>query len=320
MPHYLCPECNRKYFSTIDSNANCKFCPANWRLTQAGVKPNEIEVFDKTKPKMGTYISPTNPFNPIERYQRPELMPNRRRKKVKASIDEVDIGGALFSRPQRNSVQRLSSDELKNCFDNGQQDLDDHDWEPPARSFNLGMRLTPSNKGRYSCRDPKTVLINPVYTKTKIAQISAPAGRKKTDAVMGAYICKKGTISASKVSGGKKFRCCKDHDEWCHLIGDALGGPTTYDNLVAGSYGANTFMAVLEKLLQGKTSVELTVTAECSIQHVAEFIHFSVCPMSSKSNNYMVTIDAKCYEFTQEDMNSEQTKLEGWMKSAGIPV
>lgn len=317
MPHYKCPECKRNYFSNVDKNATCKYCPANWRLSGAGVKPSESIVLDKLSPKIGQVIIPNNPFELFQRYERPALKLNLRRTKPKLSKDEIDVESALFSRPKRDVDFKFTSDQLNAFVDNSQANLDDTDWEPPARTFNISMRLTPSTGPRMASRDPKTVTVNPAYQKPMTQLVAGAAGRKSTNAVMGAFICGKGTISASKVSGGPKFQFKQDHDEWCHLVGDALGGLTTSVNLVAGSYGANTHMAVLEKLLQGKTAIELKVIAHCNKEHVAEFIYFEPTLVSNKTKSIQFVIDAKNRYFTSDDQKDQQQILTTWMKSVG---
>jgi len=317
MPHYQCPECKKKYFSSVAKNATCRFCPANWRLSLAAVTPSETVVTDKLNPKIGQVIVPDNVFAPFERFSKPKLKEYKRRKKAQVSKDEIDINSALYERPVRDVKLKFTPTELNSFIDNSQANLDDTDWEPPARTFEISMRLTPLTGQRMQCRDPKSVVINRSFRKQRVQVIAGAAGRKVTNAVMGASICGKGTISASKVSGRKKFASKKDHDEWCHLVGDALGGPTSADNLVAGSYGANTHMAVLEKLLQGKTAIELKVTAECNKQHVAELIYFEPVLTSNKTKSILFIIDARNGYFTAEDQADQQGLLANWLKSVG---
>ncbi|CAO3429811.1 hypothetical protein [Azospirillum doebereinerae] len=181
------------------------------------------------------------------------------------------------------------------------------------------MRYTPLLGPRMACRDISTVIVNPFLQKKMTSVITGVAGRLGTNAVMGAFLYKKGTVSASKVSGGAKFILGgKTHDEWCHLIGDALGGPTTGENLVAGSYGANTYMACLEKLLKGRTEIELKVVAHCNTAHVAEYIEFTPKLRSNTAKKIKFTIDAKNYYFTEQDAKDQQKILSDWMKSVGL--
>jgi hypothetical protein len=278
MPHYKCPNCKKHYFSAVIRNATCKYCSGNY---------------------------------PLRRYLA--------RKKDSAYVDECDMDGLLYKRPKRNVKRKFSTKQLQEFCVNNQQDLDDADWEPKARNFNLNMRLTESGKNNMIQRSVNNVVVIPLFKKSMTKRITKAAGRHTTGAVMGSHICGKGTISASKVSSGKKYsRGAKDYDEWCHLIGDALGGATIAKNLVAGSYSANTFMAVLEILLKGETALELNVWATCYKEHVAEFIYFQVQLVKDTNKNITFTIDAKCRYFTAKDMHEQQNILITWLTSVGI--
>ncbi len=263
----------------------------------------------------------------------PKLESNLRRKNNKPGNDEINMDLGLFSRKSRQPT-KISFVYVPQVFDdedeeevekelaNLDEDLNDFDFEPPARDFHINMRLT-SGPGRWKDgeREPKNVITNPLSTKTFGGQIGQRAGRPVTTGnAMGLAIKGKGTISAPKVShratsyksGGKL------HDEWCHLFGDALGGETSAKNLVAGSYGCNTFMAALEKLLIGKTELNVEAKAHCSANHVAEFIQYKISLVNSPNKSHEYTSDAENNCFTADDMKDVQEDLRKWLQSVNV--
>jgi len=288
--HYLCPDCDRKYFSRVETNGVCKYCPSN-----------------------------------------PRLKFNLRRKKDKPGKDEINMDLGTFSRNSRQSAPMSfvyvppifddeDEDDVNEELDNLDEDLDDFDFEPPARDFDINMRLTSgSERWKDGVRDLTNLPnLNTLSTKTFGGQIGQRAGRPVTTGVaMGIALKGKGTISASKVShrstsykpGGKQ------HDEWCHLFGDALGGETSAKNLVAGSYGCNTYMAALEMLLIGKTGLNVEATAHCCTDHVAEYIQYKISLVNSPNKSLEYTIDAANNFFTVDDMKEVQEDLRKWLQS-----
>ena len=290
--HYLCPDCKRKYFSRIETNGVCKYCSSN-----------------------------------------PKLESNLRRKKEKPSKDEINMDLGLFSHKSRHKTpfsfvyvpqvfDGEDEEDVENELANLDEDLDDFDFEPPARDFDINMRLTSGpQRWKDGARDPKNVITSPLLIKTFGGQIGQRAGRPVTTAqAMGLVIKGKGTISASKVShrstaykpGGKQ------HDEWCHLFGDALGGETSAKNLVAGSYGCNTYMASLEMLLISKTELNVEATAHCNADHVAEFIQYKVSLVNNPNKSHEYTIDAANNFFTVDDMKDVQEDLRKWFQSVKV--
>lgn len=293
MPHYICPECGRKYFSAVTKNPNCKYCPANYALLDTSASGG-----------------PKDPLKLRISIKKPALNENRRRRKTKASHDELNMDLATFERLKRVSAQAAEQFDWDAAIDHDHVDLDDPDYEPPARSFNVDMRLT--NGARMSCRALKDVIYDARFDKVQEEDIGAVQHRPvSTNAAMGTHICGKGTVSARKVSkrGAVYHPGGKGHDEWCHLLADSLGGPTAADNLVAGSYGANTHMAVLENLLKGRTDLRVRVTAHCSADHVAEMIHYEVAFRVDPLKSVEFWMDATNFDFTKEDMEEEQKKL-----------
>ncbi len=285
--HYFCPDCGRKYYTKVGTNGTCKYCLSN-----------------------------------------PKLVANRRRKKDKQGKDEINMDLGIFSKPSRKSATKSyeykppvfedeDEDEVAEELANLDEDLDDFDFEPPARDFDIAMRLT-SGPERWEDgeRNLKNVIVS--ITKTSSATIGARAGRPQTTAqAMGFAIKGKGTLSASKVShrstsykpGGKT------HDEWCHLVGDALGGGTDSANLVAGSYGCNTYMAAVEMLLIGQTHLQVEAEAFCSADHVAEFIRYKIASVLNPNKSYEFYLDAANNHFTKEDLKDVQEELSKWLKT-----
>ncbi|WNG46149.1 hypothetical protein F0U60_20045 [Archangium minus] len=101
--------------------------------------------------------------------------------------------------------------------------------------------------------------------------------------------------------------------EWCHLRAASLGGATVPRNLVAASYSANTFMAVIESRIRGNSNVQVEVEAHCSRQHVAERIVYKVRSKKDRRTNIQFNIDAKCKYFTATDGRIVGNHLDYWL-------
>ena len=151
--HYLCPDCKRKYFSRIETNGVCKYCSSN-----------------------------------------PKLESNLRRKKEKPSKDEINMDLGLFSHKSRHKTpfsfvyvpqvfDGEDEEDVENELANLDEDLDDFDFEPPARDFDINMRLTSGpQRWKDGARDPKNVITSPLLIKTFGGQIGQRAGRPVTTA------------------------------------------------------------------------------------------------------------------------------------------
>jgi len=185
----------------------------------------------------------------------------------------------------------------------------------PNVPFNPAMRMTDPSWGNATCRNPLTaaaLVQTPFTMTTPDFTISVKAGRPAdTGSTMAAALpvapLKK--VSAytwanwgqNPATRGMRYTVDKKRSlEWCHLIADSLGGPTHADNLVAASYGANTFMMTIEEQLNAKSTLNVQVTVTCSGDHVAEFIYYTV----KKGNaSRMWIIDGRNDNFCWADYN-----------------
>lgn len=235
------------------------------------------------------------------------IIPYTRRTKEKAYVDEINMDLSLYSRKKKKKGLSPMVIEFLNESDSEEEKKEkeeDPEWEPPSNSFNIAMRYTGSNM--LTPRNTKTTYFNKTKTKVKSARIKGTAGRKSTNSVMGVAIEGKGTISANSWVKKKKVLYNKSqlylNYDWCHLIADSLGGATTHDNLVAARYSANTYMAVIELYLKGRTDLTVKVIAYCSSSHIAEFIVYQI--FNSKLKSYQFIIDAKINYFSK--LNARQ--------------
>ncbi|MEJ6710250.1 MAG: hypothetical protein QNK92_15900 [Amylibacter sp.] len=94
--------------------------------------------------------------------------------------------------------------------------------------------------------------------------------------------------------------------EWCHLVGDCLGGLTVHSNLVAASFGANTEMLAIEHCLKGRAEFGVLIQAQCSKAHVAEVIIYNVKHMKSQKIQSW-QINARNDYFTKDDFEHFST-------------
>lgn len=295
MFHYRCPSCKRHFCSQIFKKWTCPSCKSNDKL------------------KLAT-----------------------RRQKDKIYKDEIDLTSQLANRIGKNKAKMARKAQAKSyarffevdsedeeIVDNGEPEVDLDDlWEPEVHTYDINMRLT-SGLFRAQCRQFDPSMYDQALIKRKSQLVAGTAGRQSCCVVMGAEILGKGTISAA---GYAKMvnkwpdppsifepKDAKSRPEWCHLIADSLGGPTEHENLVSASYGANTYMAVIEAMIKGHTGLLITVEAYCSATHFAEFIVYTIQPRNS-SAYIRYTIDGRNYRFTKDDMTDVQNELDRWMK------
>lgn len=74
----------------------------------------------------------------------------------------------------------------------------------------------------------------------------------------------------------------RNHYEWCHLQGVALGGLTLASNLVAGHYALNTWMMTIESVVGGKSGLEIEVIAWCVTPNIADSITYRIYRANGK--------------------------------------
>jgi hypothetical protein len=191
-------------------------------------------------------------------------------------------------------------------------DEDDEDFLPPARDYNVAMRF---HGGRHAVRagfPAITDILTCPWT-----QIGMPAGRASTNAVMGLAINGRGNLSAQKHSGrGVAYKVNRFRsEEWCHLLADSLGGPTSAANLVAAGYAANTFMAVIESKIQRNNKLDVKVKVYCSAPWVAEHIVYKLRATGNSAVQITFSIDAVCTDFDATDAVFYGGQVTAWLKA-----
>ncbi len=148
------------------------------------------------------------------------------------------------------------------------------------------------------------------YDKTKVGKVKAEkGGRKDGKSIMG-YAARDLSNRANSSSG-------KQDEEWLHLWGDNLGGPSDSSNFVAGSYAANTEMLVIENMLANNIDftegLRIEVTALCDRTNVAEYILYEIISPYQEVNNFCYCIDCNNKYFTKQDYDVVKGVIEDWM-------
>ena len=210
--------------------------------------------------------------------------------------------GTRKGRPSAKYMANLGKEAVD------ENELSDPEYVPQV-DFTPNMRFTDASGPSMTQRVPSTVtglVQTPFEMISKSHTITNKAGRGDTGAVMALALTfpkpKKlsaytwanwGGVSPARGMPYTKNKYCSL--EWCHLIADSLGGPTMCDNLVAASYAANTYMMTIEEKLNAQSNLSIQIKAECSRDHVAEFIYYTVIKGNSQNT---WTIDARNDYFT----------------------
>lgn len=184
--------------------------------------------------------------------------------------------------------------------------------EKVSRFFCIGMRLDSSGSPGGS-KVGSVVASRPTvgkWTKTMPGKVSSvKGGRKGGSVVMG---------GAARDASGRGAGGGHRDEEWLHLWGDNLGGPSAPANFVAGSYAANTEMLVIEQALALNLSktldLGLEVTALCSAQHVGEYAVYKLIPPKSTSTGFEHWIDLDNRYFTKADQAHVDSLVGAWLK------
>lgn len=192
---------------------------------------------------------------------------------------------------------------------------DDDEYAPPAR-FNPKLRLTRGSRKTLRSQYSHDTTLTKVVGRMQITSSHTRSiSSTNQNAVMGSLIVGTGkTLSAWRHAGRTDY--LKDRyksAEWCHLVADCLGGPTSHTNLVAASFAANTEMMAIENLLMGKTAFQVRVEARCQTAHVAERILYYV--YCKKSHHWLWEIDGRNDDFTQEDLDEVRDSLKDYLGS-----
>jgi hypothetical protein len=280
---YECPTCNGKFYVQQDHPRS--ILDGSHTLPKC---PNRTCRKKKLSPLRFVKLKPDHTFSPLTAlvYQREP----RRRNIV--DYDERD-----------DSNEELPDDE------------DDEDFLPTPRGYNLAMRY---HGGSHAVRHVFPTITN--IANTTWTRIAMSTGRSNTNTCMGTAINGRGSLPAQKHSGrGVPYKRDKfNSDEWCHLIADSLGGPTSAANLVAASFGANTFMAVIESKIQNNTKIEVKVKAYCSAPYVAEHIVYKLRATGNSNKQIEFSIDGCCQDFDQNDAFVYGKQVTDFLKLHGL--
>lgn len=161
-----------------------------------------------------------------------------------------------------------------------------------------------------------------LLTKTKYKKKSSPL----------AQVCdyKGGRYNANSVMGGSAHEKSKrgvegaNHqgEEWLHLWGDNLGGPSVQENFVAGSYAANTEMLVIERALSDNIALTnglaLKITAYCDEHDVGVYLKYKVLAPKGGKPDFVHYVDLTNRYFTATHADEVKLKIEGWLKAHNL--
>lgn len=226
---------------------------------------------------------------------------------------------AASSSTASSSVAWWRADDSDEDSDSDSNDDGDNDYIPTlSHLFNLRMRLT---KNAYAPRGSDGR--DSTYLMKANSVIRGKHGRGDLPAIMKKHLgwAKPSRCTAWRYAGTTNYSKNKfTSSEWCHLIADSLGGPSTGDNLVAASFSANTYMAAIEAMLQSQSALSLEVIVHCSAKCLAEWIEYNIHHKGKGKSYPTIHIDALAKGFCDQDLLRVQTDLQTWLKSVGIDV
>jgi hypothetical protein len=189
-----------------------------------------------------------------------------------------------------------------------------------AQRFNIAMRLDSvvpgiSNVGSVVRAYP----FDPNYTKSITGHVSeVKGGRLDGKSVMGCAARDVRKLVAPGDEGTHR------DDEWLHLWGDNLGGPSVPNNFVSGSYAANTEMLVIEQALAQNSALTrvlvLDIEAECSARHFGEYLTYKVTNPSNAATPFQHLIDLRNLYFTAADKNTVHARIDAFLSLHGMKV
>lgn len=223
-----------------------------------------------------------------------------------------------FSRPKRNAAMVTKREREEDADDDsifgddgGLSAMDvgeDEDEYLPTPEFSPEMRYSQSGSFALT-RFPLAPTTMKVVPWTRV---TASAGRGDTNAQFGgvsatahgAPLC---PGFAPAPSSGKTF-------EWCHLIADCLGGPTSASNLFCGSFHANTAMLCIEHQLVGKSHLEVRIEVLVRAgTYLGEIITYRVRVVGGTAE-FSETIDALATGCTAIDAQALRLRIRDWLR------
>lgn len=216
--------------------------------------------------------------------------------------------GRGIRRPDRE----FSYEKPEDLSDEVLDDSDDFDFIAPI-DFTPSMRYT---TGRTTAARALTGVHPGKFDKTtgrvRIDNAISGERQKSTAACFGGKPAWQFAKSAGAHNAGNYSVISKNHYEWCHLQGVALGGKTLPGNLCAGHYALNTWMMTIEGVLQGKRGFEIEVTAYCEKKDIIDRLVYDI--YTRNTLKLRLVADGRMRYFSRIDYES----LIAVMRNAGI--
>jgi hypothetical protein len=301
VPDYQCANCETVWFAKVQKNPTCpKLACNNQRLVRITTRNRNVprKLLSKAVARVNVQraakaarVATFRTLNPIN-YE-----------------DKTDYADAEDAEETKQALAAVDDAEME-------REVEDADFVPTSDRWNFVQRLTTARMAVRVLPQNWWPLI-----KDHTGTIAGPVdGERQVScgAVIGRALGLK-SISAWGISnqmgvpiGRKWFAGNKDTAEWCHLVGVSLGGRTVEANLAAASFCANTFMGVIEKEIQGRTDLDVTVEVVGSLpqrdrrwpqfDHIADWIVYTI-GRHVRPDPPLVrfVIDARIHAFSVED-------------------
>ena len=181
---------------------------------------------------------------------------------------------------------------------------EEDDVYAPTVGFTPSFRLSSTNS---TCRGafPATTEVAGAFTAVMESHKTTAVTISNKDAVMATALgsgAKPNKLSATEWATKNAPAALPKLDyEWCHIIADCLGGPTSAANLFAGGYHANTHMMYIEMACKGRGYLEVRVQVFVSHPKVGDHIIYSIREKGSNRAALSITIDALSQGFSRKD-------------------
>lgn len=205
-------------------------------------------------------------------------------------------------------------------------DNSEDDLYSPGICFTPSIRLSASDgtcrtvfPGGLKMLGGVWVQVGESYKNTTTALFSKPAEMAKKlgpGAAPGLLSADEWVAKKGRTAGGLKF-------EWCHIVADCLGGATTWNNLVAGGYNANTHMMYIEMACKGRGYLEVGVEVYVKDDFIAEYIVYHIRERGSNRASISFRIDSFSAGFSRKNRDDLTAILKPYIaqcKNYSIPV